>query len=83
MLVQLKIEHSATKVKLHGFQCKAIATKSSILDIAGIEDPSLITIFGKLTFSLTQATVSLFNSIAVLGRSYLYVNYQIFHQKRI
>ena len=65
MLVKYKIEHSATKVKLHGFQCKPIATKSSILVIAGVQDPALITIFGKLTFNLTQATISLFNLIAI------------------
>ena len=41
-----KIELSATKV--NDFQCKAIARKSSILDIAGIRYPPLITIFGKV-----------------------------------
>ena len=46
------IELSATKV--NSFQCKAIATKSSILDIAGVPDPPLITIFGEVTFKLTQ-----------------------------
>ena len=35
-----------TKVK--GFQCKAIPTKSSILDIADVPDPPLTTIFGKV-----------------------------------
>ena len=39
------IELSATKV--NSFQCKAIATKRSILDIARVSDPPLITIFGK------------------------------------
>ena len=46
------IELSATKV--NSFQCKAIATKRSILDIARVPDPPLIKIFGKLTFDLTQ-----------------------------
>ena len=43
---------SATKV--NSFHCKAIVKKSSILDIAGVPDPPLITIFGKVTFNLTQ-----------------------------
>ena len=46
---------SETEVK--GFQCKAIATKSSILDIAGAPDQPLITTFGKVIFNLRQATV--------------------------
>ena len=70
-----KIELSATKV--NGFQCKAIAINSSILDIADAPDPPLITIIGKVTFNLTQANVTLFNLIAVYGRSYLYGNYEI------
>ena len=70
-----KIKLSATKV--NGFQCKAIAINSSILDIAGVPDPPLITIIGKVTFNLTQANVILFNLIAVYGRSYLYGNYEI------
>ena len=70
-----KIELSATKV--NGFQCKAIAINSSILDIADAPDPPLITIIGKVTFNLTQANVILFNLIAVYGRSYLYGNYEI------
>ena len=37
-----KIELSAAKV--NGFQCKAIVTKSSILDIAGVPYPPLIRI---------------------------------------
>ena len=75
------MELSATKV--NGFQCKAIATKSSILDIAGVPDPPLITIFGKVTFNLTQAPVIFFNLIAIYGRSYLYGNYEIiFYQRR-
>ena len=70
--------------KVNGFQCKAIAIKSSILDIAGIPDPPLITIFGKVTFSLMQATVISFNLIAIYGRSYLYGNCEIiFSQRRI
>ena len=56
-----RIELSATKVD--GFLCKAVPAKSSILDIADVPDPSLITIFGKVTFNLTQATVILFNLI--------------------
>ena len=47
-----KIELSATKV--NGFQCKAVGTKSSILDIADVPDPPVITIFGKVTFNLMQ-----------------------------
>ena len=69
-----KIELSATKV--NGFHCKAIAINSSIIDIAGVPDPPLITIIGKVTFNLTQANVILFNLIAVYGRSYLYGNYE-------
>ena len=69
-----KIELSATKV--NGFQCKAIAINSSVIDIAGVPDPPLITIIGKVTFNLTQANVILFNLIAVYGRSYLYSNYE-------
>ena len=56
-----KIELSATKVG--GFLCKAVSAKSSILDIADVPDPSLITKFGKVTFNLTQATIILFNLI--------------------
>ena len=52
MLASANIELSATKV--NSFQCKAIATKRSILDIARVPDPPLITIFGKVTFNLTQ-----------------------------
>ena len=63
------IELSATKV--NGFQYKAIATNSSILNIAGVPDPPLITIFGKVTFNLMQAAVILFNLIAIYGRSCL------------
>ena len=36
-----KIELSATKFE--GFQCKAVATKSSILDNTDVLDPPLIT----------------------------------------
>ena len=57
--------------KVNGFQCKAISTRSSILDIADVPDPPLITIFGKVIFNLMQATVILFNLIAIYGRSYL------------
>ena len=70
-----KIELSVTKV--NGFQCKAIAINSSVIDIARVPDPPLITIIGKVTFNLTQANVILFNLIAVYGRSYLYGNYEI------
>ena len=58
--------------KVNGFQCKAIAIKSSILDIAGISDPLLITIFGKVIFSLMQVTVVLFNLMAIYGSCDLY-----------
>ena len=57
------IELSATKV--NGFQCKAIATNSTILDIAGVPDAPLIAIFRKVTFNLTQAAVILFYLIAI------------------
>ena len=40
-----KIKLSATKV--NGFQCKAVTTKSSILDIADVSDQPLITISGR------------------------------------
>ena len=63
MLASSKIEISATNV--NGFQCKAVAIKSCILDIADVPDPPLITIFGKVTFNLTQATVTLFNLIEI------------------
>ena len=46
------IELSA--IKVNSFQCKAIATKRSVLDIARVPDPPLITTFGKVTFDLTQ-----------------------------
>ena len=75
MLESSKIELSATKVK--GFQCKAIATKSSTLGIPGVPDPPLITTFGKVSFNLTQATTISFNLIAIYERSYLYGNYEI------
>ena len=66
------MELSASEV--NGFQCKTIATKSSILDIADVLDPPLTSIFGKVIFNLTQATnVILFNLIAIYGRSYLSV----------
>ena len=41
-------------MKVKNFHCKAIATKRSILDIASVLDPPLITIFGKVTFNLTE-----------------------------
>ena len=76
------IELSATKV--NSFQCKAIATKRSILDIARVPDPPLITILGKVTFNLTEhLTVILFNLMAICGRSYEYGNYEmIFYQRK-
>ena len=67
-----RIELSATEVK--GFQCKAIAKKSSALDIPGVADPPLITTFGTRNFSLTQTIVISFTLIAIYGRSYLYGN---------
>ena len=75
MLESCKIELTATKVK--GFQCEAIATKSSTLDIPGVPDPRLITKFGKESFDLTQTTVISFSLIAIHERSYLYGNYEI------
>ena len=47
-----KFELSATKV--NGFQCKAVSTQSSTLDIVDVPDQPQITIFGKATFYLTQ-----------------------------
>ena len=73
-----KIKLSATKVK--GFQCKAIATKNSVLDIAGVPDPPLIAIFGRKIFDLTQGTVISFNLIAIYGRSHLYSQGYSLHQ---
>ena len=58
-------------------QCIAIAIKSSILDIAGVVDPPLITVLGQVIFNLKQKTVILFNLIAICGRSYLTSNYEI------
>ena len=69
-MVTFKIELSVTKV--NDFQCKAIATKSSILDIAGVPNLPLITVSVKVIFNLTQATVTSFNLIAIYGSSYLY-----------
>ena len=50
---------------------------SAILDITDVPDPPLITIFGKVAFNLTQATVILLNLITIYGRSYIYGNYEI------
>ena len=73
-----KIELSAAKV--NQCQCKAASTKSSILDVADVPDPPLISIFGKVTFNLA---VILFSLIAVYRRSDLYGNYKIrFYQTR-
>ena len=52
MLALSNIQPSTMKV--NGFQCKVIATESSILDIPGLPDPPLIAIFSKVTFNLTQ-----------------------------
>ena len=49
MLESLNIELSGTKIA--GFQSKAIATKSSILDVSGIPDLPQIRIFGKVSFN--------------------------------
>ena len=65
-----KIKLSATKV--NSFQCKAVATKSSILDVADFPDPPLITIFCKVTFNLTQETFILFNIIAIYKEEAVY-----------
>ena len=46
--------------------------KSCILDITSLPDPHLHTIFGKVIFNLTQATVILFKLIMIFGRSYLH-----------
>ena len=70
-----KTELSATKVK--GCQCKDIETRNSTLDISGVPDTPLITIFGKVIFNLTQATVVSFNLIAIYGRSYVHHNHEI------
>ena len=57
------IELSGTKIA--GFQSKAIATKSSTLDILGVPDLPLTKVFGKVIFNLTQATVMPFNLIVI------------------
>ena len=49
--------------KVNSFQCKSIATKRSILDIAHVPDPPLITILGK-------TTAILFNLISNYRRNY-------------
>ena len=55
-----------------------------MLNIVDIPYPPLITIFSKVIFNLTQATVILFNLIAIYGRSYLDDNYEIIsYQRRI
>ena len=46
-----KIELSAKKV--NDFQCKAITTNGSSLDFAGLPDPTVIKIFGKVISNLT------------------------------
>ena len=72
------LRSNSLRQKLMGFNVRLnIATRSSILDIAGIPDPPLITMFGKLIFNLKQATVISFNLIVIYGRSYLYGNYGI------
>ena len=72
VLASARIELSVAKV--NSFQCKAIATKSSILDTVGVPDPPLITIFCKVIFNLMQATVISFSLITIYRRSYLYGN---------
>ena len=54
------IEIKLCTTEVNGFQYKAMATKSSILDIAGVPDAPLITIFGKVIFNLTQKNCHLF-----------------------
>ena len=56
LLLSSKIELSATKV--NAFQCTAVASTSSILDIASVPNLPLITISGKVIFNLTQSTVT-------------------------
>ena len=75
LLLSSKIDLFMIVVK--GFQCKAIDTKSSILDITDVPEPPLVTTFGKVIFNKTQATVFSFNLIAIYGRSYLYGIYEI------
>ena len=55
LVLSSKIEFFETVVK--GFQLEIIVRKSSILDVGGNSNPPLITIFGKVNFPLTQATV--------------------------
>ena len=72
------LRSNSLRQKLMAFSVRLnIATTSSILDIAGIPDPPLITMFGKLIFNLKQATVISFNLIVIYGSSYLYGNYGI------
>ena len=62
--------------KIDGFQYKAIATKSSIVDIAGVPDPAMITILGKVILILRKQLSSRSNNIAIYGRSYLQDNFE-------
>ena len=72
------LRSNSLRQKLMAFSVRLnIATTSSILDIAGIPDPPLITMFGKLIFNLKQATVISFNLIVIYGSTYLYGNYGI------
>ena len=63
--------------RVKGSNYKAIATRSSIWDIAGIPDPPPITKFVKLIFYLMQKIVVSLNLIAICWRSYLIGNYEI------
>ena len=68
--------------KVNDFWCKVISIKRSILDIADVTDPPLITIFGNVISNLKQATVILFKLIAIYGRTYLNGNYEIIIYQR-
>ena len=47
-MINILLPYYISATKFYGFQCKAIAAKISILDIAGVPDLPLITIFGKV-----------------------------------
>ena len=50
--------------KVNSFQCKAIAIMSFSLDITGVPEPPLITLFDRVIFNLIQvAVISLTQSL--------------------
>ena len=50
--------------KVNSFQCKAIAIMNFSLDITGVPEPPLITLFDRVIFNLIQvAVISLTQSL--------------------